>query len=108
VRAIPVGDDIAFVQSAYTTRGEGAPALARVSVFYRDSLRSGQSLAQFLGALPSGAAASQSPAAAGDLRSRADSLYKVMRDAMRRGDWATFGQAFDALGKLLGSGGASR
>ena len=108
VRAVPVGDDIAFVQSAYIIRGEGAPTLGRVSVFYRDSLRSGQSLAQILGTLPTGATTSHSPAAPGDLRSRADSLYKVMRDAMRRGDWATFGQAFDALGKLLGSGGASR
>jgi hypothetical protein len=25
-----------------------------------------------------------------------------MRDALRRGDWSAFGQAFDELGKLLG------
>jgi hypothetical protein len=25
----------------------------------------------------------------------------VMRDAMRRGDWTTFGRAFDALGASL-------
>jgi hypothetical protein len=25
-----------------------------------------------------------------------------MRDALRRGDWAAFGRAFDALGRVLG------
>jgi hypothetical protein len=28
-----------------------------------------------------------------------------MRDALRRGDWAAFGQAFDELGKVIGGGG---
>jgi len=105
VRAVPVGDDIAYVQSAYTARGESAPTLSRVSVLYRDSLRAGQSIAQVIGTLQSGATTPPSSATPGDLRARADSLYKVMRDAMRRGDWATFGQAFDALGRLLGSSG---
>jgi hypothetical protein len=29
-------------------------------------------------------------------------LYEAMRSAQRRGDWAAFGAAFDALGRLLG------
>jgi hypothetical protein len=33
---------------------------------------------------------------------RADSLYRVMRAALERGDWTTFGRAFDALGASLG------
>ena len=36
-----------------------------------------------------------------DLRARAESLYRDMRDALRRGDWAAFGRAFDALGGAL-------
>jgi hypothetical protein len=36
-----------------------------------------------------------------DLRARAESLYHDMRDALRRGDWPSFGRAFDALGGAL-------
>jgi len=36
------------------------------------------------------------------LRARATRLYEAMRDAMRRGDWTAFGEAYDALGALLG------
>ena len=103
VRAIPVGDDIAFVQSAYTSHGEGPPTLAHVSLLYRDSLRTGPTIAQIVGGLPTGVPTPVKPAATGDARVRADSLYKVMRDALKRGDWTTFGQAFDALGRVLGS-----
>jgi hypothetical protein len=39
-----------------------------------------------------------------DFRSRADSLYRVMRDALARGDWSAFGRAFDALGGALRAG----
>jgi uncharacterized membrane protein (UPF0182 family) len=31
----------------------------------------------------------------------ARSLYNTMRDALRRGDWAAFGRAFEALGRAL-------
>jgi len=108
VRALPVGDDVAFVQSAYTTRGEGAPALSHVSLLFRDSVRSGQSIAQIVGGLPIGATSAPIPVTSGDLRTRADSLYKVMREALQRGDWAAFGQAFDALGRALQGGGGPR
>ena len=33
---------------------------------------------------------------------RVNGLYAAMRDALRRGDWAAFGRAFDALGVALG------
>jgi uncharacterized membrane protein (UPF0182 family) len=39
---------------------------------------------------------------AGDLKTSATALYAAMRDALRRGDWAAFGRAFDALGRVLG------
>jgi uncharacterized membrane protein (UPF0182 family) len=37
-----------------------------------------------------------------DLRARVAGLYTRMRDALRRGDWVAFGQAFDELGKIIG------
>jgi hypothetical protein len=43
-----------------------------------------------------------------DVRKRALELYDAMRDAMRRGEWAAFGRAFDALGKLLSTSAAPR
>jgi uncharacterized protein len=108
VRAIPVADDIVFVQSAYVARAEGAPTLSHVSLLYRDSLRTGPNVMQIVGGLPTGPSPTPNPTVTGDVRTRADSLYKVMRDALRRGDWATFGQAFDALGRLLQGGGTSK
>jgi hypothetical protein len=35
------------------------------------------------------------------LRARASRLYDAMRDALQRGDWTAFGEAYDALGALL-------
>ena len=43
-------------------------------------------------------AADAAAAATGDFRRARRSLYQAMRDALRRGDWAAFGAAFDALG----------
>ena len=36
-----------------------------------------------------------------DLRTTVNALYAAMRDALRRGDWAAFGRAFDALGRAI-------
>ena len=44
----------------------------------------------------------EAPLVAGDLKTSAAALYAAMRDALRRGDWAAFGRAFDALGRVLG------
>lgn len=122
IRAVPVAGDFAFVQSAYLWRGQtpagaassslvpggGAPpSLSRVSVLYRDNVRSGSTLVQLVGILPTGTVPPSTPAAAADFRERVESLYARMRDAMKRGDWASFGQAFDSLGKLLSGTGRS-
>jgi uncharacterized membrane protein (UPF0182 family) len=37
----------------------------------------------------------------GDLKAAVSALYQSMRDALKRGDWAAFGRAFDALGRTL-------
>ena len=74
-------------------------ALARVSAVMGDTLRSGPTLAAALGLVPPGTGAVGATPA--DLRTRAEALYREMRDALRRGDWPAFGRAFEALGTAL-------
>jgi hypothetical protein len=70
----------------------------RVAAFFGDSAQAGPTLAASLGLTrPAGS----EPVRSADLRLRADSLYRVMREALAHGDWATFGRAFDALGLAL-------
>lgn len=100
VRVIPVADRLVFLQSAYTWRGAGASPLEHVAILAGDTLRVGRSLADALGVEaggPAAPAATEQPGALG----RARSLYETMRDALRRGDWRAFGDAFDQLGRLL-------
>jgi uncharacterized membrane protein (UPF0182 family) len=64
-----------------------------------DSVRVGPTLSVALGVAPPTTAAA--PATRVDERTRAESLYRDMRDALRRADWAAFGRAFEALGGAL-------
>ena len=102
IRAIPLMGRLGFVQPTYSWRAQGAPALLRVGLLVGDSVRNAPTLAQLAGT----ALVMQPPhapvATSGDLRARAAALYARMRDALRRGNWAAFGAAFDELGKLLG------
>jgi uncharacterized protein len=99
VRVLPVGGRPLYLQPAFRWRPGTSPLLAHVVVVADDSARVGPSLASALGITtrPSGAP----PLAPAESRVRAESLYTVMRDAMRRGDWTSFGRAFDALGGAL-------
>jgi len=100
IRGVPMAGGIAFVQPTYSWRTQGPPTLLRVALLLDDSVRVAPTLAQLAGALPPTATLATPPASA-DLRARAATLYGRMRDALRRGDWVAFGQAFDELGKLL-------
>jgi uncharacterized membrane protein (UPF0182 family) len=104
IRAIPLGGTLVFAQPTYSWRAQGPPTLARVGLLMDDSVRAGASLAQLAGALPP-SNVPVLPAASADIRARAAALYSRMRDALRRGDWTAFGQAFDELGKLLAGSG---
>jgi hypothetical protein len=99
VRVLPVGGKPLYLQSAFRWRPGTSPLLAHVAIVTDDSARVGPTLAAALGvtARPAGVP----PLAPADSRVRAESLYTVMRDAMRRGDWMAFGRAFDALGGAL-------
>ena len=98
VRVIPTRGGLAYVQPVYRWRPQSVPTLLRVATLAGDTARSV--------APPTGAAAriaGEAPVIAphGDLRATVSALYDAMRDALRRGDWAAFGRAFDALGKAI-------
>ena len=100
VVALPIGDRVVFSQTHFVVRGQGAPTVSRVVLLAGDSLRTGRTLAELLGPvadLPAGAA----PAT--DLRRRLAVVYEAMRVALRRGDWAAFGRAYEELGRLAGA-----
>jgi uncharacterized membrane protein (UPF0182 family) len=101
VRVIPLSDHLAFVQSAYAWPPEGPPALVRVGVIDADSLFAGRTLADAFGVTPVVDPNAGEPISDESLRARASRLYEAMREALRRGDWPAFGEAYDALGVLL-------
>jgi uncharacterized membrane protein (UPF0182 family) len=98
LRAVPVAEHALYMQSVFQWRPGGSPRLLHVESLFGDSLRVGPTLAAALGAPAPVRTSEPAPL---DLRARADSLYQVMREALRRGDWVTFGRAFDALGASL-------
>jgi hypothetical protein len=90
VRSVPLRSGIGFFQPTYRWRPQSGPALNRIAIFVGDTVRSiAPSTATSPAPRPQPSPAS--PAA----------LYNEMRDALRRGDWAAFGRAFDALGRVL-------
>ena len=99
VRVVPFAGRPMYFQAAFRVRAGASPTLGRVAAVIGDSLRSGATLAAALG-LPSATTAA-GPARQVDLRARAESLYRDMRDALKRGDWPSFGRAFEALGGAL-------
>ena len=96
MRAIPLADGVVIVQPRYEWRGDGAPRLLYVAALSDDSVRSAPTLSQLAGRLPEPAAGMPI-----DFRTRVAELYREMRRAIARGDWAGYGRAFDALGVLL-------
>lgn len=99
VRAVPTRGGLVFIQSRYRAREDGSPSLAGVAMLQGDSVRSGRSLEALAGVVP----IPGTPAAAATTGSpEMARLWERMRDALARGDWTTFGSAFDSLGTLLG------
>jgi uncharacterized membrane protein (UPF0182 family) len=100
VRPVPLSDRIVFVQSAYAWPPEGPPALVRVGMVDQGSVFAGRTLADALGVMVTTTDPTE-PITDESLRTRASRLYEAMRDALRRGDWTAFGEAYEALGALL-------
>jgi len=101
VRGVPVRGGIAFIQPTYRWRPQTAPSLNRLATLVGDTIRAMPPTGM---PVPAVAPVDSS----GDLRSSVNALYTQMREALRRGDWAAFGRAFDALGRALGSRGGRR
>jgi uncharacterized protein len=101
VRAIPLADRVIFAQSAYAWPAEGPPALVRVTATDGDSVFVGRTLGDAFGVTAAPVIDPSEPLTEEGLRDRAIKLYETMREAMRRGDWAAFGEAYEALGALL-------
>jgi hypothetical protein len=75
--------------------------LVRVGVLDQDSVFAGRTLADALGVTAVVDPNAAEPLSDESLRTRASRLYELMRDALRRGDWPAFGEAYDTLGALL-------
>jgi uncharacterized membrane protein (UPF0182 family) len=99
VRVVPLSGLPMYFQAAFRARAGASPTLARVAAVTGDSLRSAPTLAAALGLAT--ATTATGPARQVDVRARAESLYRDMRDALRRGDWPAFGRAFESLGGAL-------
>src|SRR5207248_8907501 len=96
VRPVPIRAGLALMQPTYQWRSAGGtvPALVRINVMVGDSVRS---------IVPPNPALPGADGQGGDFRASVRALHAAMRDALRRGDWAAFGRAFEALGRLTGS-----
>jgi hypothetical protein len=98
VRVLPAAGQPLYAQPVFQWRPGGSPRMARVAAVFGDSVRVGPTL---LAAVGGAGPAHVAEPARRDLRAQADSLYRVMREALARGDWTAFGRAFDALGAAL-------
>jgi hypothetical protein len=99
VRAFPMGGTVRFAQTTYAWRSTTPPTIARVTVLSGDSTVFGPTLSHAVGAsIGTDAAGPLNPV---DFRARVEALHAAMRAAIRRGDWAAFGEAFDSLGAML-------
>ena len=96
IRAIPIRSGIGYVQPTYHWHPQTTPALNRIALLAGDSARA---IAPSAAPITQG---TETPVTAGDLKTSVTALYAAMRDALKRGDWAAFGRAFDALGRVLG------
>ena len=101
VRVVPVGDGAVLVQPSYTWRVGVAPTVRAVTVLAADGVRTGRTFADAVGVTLEPTPAP--PPLPIDFRLRVNALYEAMRTAVRRGDWAAFGAAFDSLGAILAS-----
>ena len=99
VRVLPMANGrVLAVQPFYGWPADRAPYVRRVAIAINDSATSATTLAAAVGApIRAGPEPANPDARAERLRA----LYEEMRAALRRGDLAAFGAAFEAMGVLL-------
>ena len=98
---MPTSDGFVAIQTHYVVRPDGVPQVLVATLARKDSVRTGTTLMEAAG-LPEPVIADV-PMTPDDFRRRVGALYESMREAMRRGDWAGIGAAYEALGRLLRS-----
>ena len=96
VQLIPAAGGTAYVQTFYQWPPDAPPSIAGVVVLQHGQVRAGASVGEALGVTRPLAATGTAA-----VRARVTALYDAMADAMRRGDWRAFGEAFSELGRLL-------
>ena len=101
IRVLPSRDGFVAIQTQYVVRPDGVPQVLAASLARREGTSTGRTLMDAAG-LPIPVIA-DSPVTPEDFRQRVNALYESMREAMRRGDWAGIGAAYEALGRLLRS-----
>lgn len=101
IRILPTASGFLAVQTQYVVRPDGVPQVLVALLASREGTRTGKSLIEAAG-LPDPVVA-DAPLTPEDFRRRVNALYESMREAMRRGDWAGLGAAYEALGRLLRS-----
>ena len=101
IRIVPTSDGFVAIQTHYVVRPDGVPQVLVATLARKDSVRTGTTLMEAAG-LPEPVIADV-PMTPDDFRRRVGALYESMREAMRRGDWAGIGAAYEALGRLLRS-----
>jgi hypothetical protein len=101
IRILPTATGLVAVQTQYVVRPDGVPQVLVATVASREGTRTGRTLIEAAG-LPDPVVA-DAPLTPEDFRRRVNALYESMREAMRRGDWAGLGAAYEALGRLLRS-----
>lgn len=95
VQVIPTTTGTMVLQSFYEWGPDRGPSLAGVAVLTPGASRAGVTLGVALGG-PGHALRSDA-----GLRTRLARLYAELQAARSRGDWAAFGRAVDALGRLV-------
>ena len=87
---------VIYAQSFYDWPADGPPSLTGVVLYDGKNTASGATLAQALGVIrPATAVGTEA------FRARVNALYTDMSNAMRRGDWIAFADAYTSLGRLL-------
>jgi hypothetical protein len=93
-----------MVQPLLWTRSEGSTTIARLVASDGVRLGVGSTLVEALGRMgdiPMPSVPATGSAGEGPSSDAARRWYVTMRDALRRGEWAKFGAAFDSLGRVL-------
>lgn len=99
VQTVPTAAGTVFTQSFYEWPPDGPPRLAGVVALTNGRTTVGRTLAEALGQRQ---ASPERGLPVEVFRARVAALYDAMAAALRAGDWRAYGEAWAALGRLLG------